>query len=47
MIGALASDEAGALAFAASTMIGERDLQRCVHSLGAGIHEEDAISSAA
>ena len=43
VIAALASDEARARALALQAVVGERDFQRRVHSLGAGIDEEHLL----
>ena len=45
VIAALAPDQPHALAFAAGALIGERDLQRGVGALGAGVGEEDAVEA--
>ena len=43
VITALAADEAGALAFAAGAVVGQRDLQRRLHRLRAGVGEEHLV----
>ncbi len=43
VVAALAADEAGARAFAAHAVVGERDLQRGVHRLRAGVGEEHVV----
>ena len=43
MVGALATDQTGTLAFAAGLVIGQGDLERAVARLGAGIGEEHAV----
>ncbi len=45
MIAALTADQAGAARLAGRTVIGERDLQRSVDRLGAGVGEEDAVEA--
>ena len=46
VIAALAADEARARAFAAHALLGERDLERGVDRLGAGIAEEHVVEIA-
>src|SRR5262245_45154516 len=46
VIAALASDQAGARAFAAHVVMGERDLERGVDRLRAGIAEEHVVEIA-
>ena len=46
MIAALAADQAGAAAFAAGALIGERDLQRGVGGFRAGVAEEGIVEVA-
>ena len=43
VIAALAPDQPHALRLAAGALVGERDLQRGVRALGAGVGEEDAV----
>ena len=43
VVAALATDEAGARAFTADAMVGQRNLQGRVHSLAAGVHEERVV----
>ena len=43
MIAALAADQAGARALAARAVIGERDLERGIDRLGAGVGEEHVV----
>ncbi|MEY9923331.1 hypothetical protein ABIF99_009646 [Bradyrhizobium japonicum] len=45
VIAALAADQAGAARLAVGAVIGERDLQRGVDRLGAGVGEEDAVEA--
>ena len=45
VIALLAPDQPGALALAAGPVIGERDLQRGVHRLRAGVCEEDPVEA--
>ena len=45
VIAALAADQAGAARLAVGAMIGERDLQRGIDRLGAGVGEEDAVEA--
>jgi hypothetical protein len=46
VVGTLAADEAHAPAIPAGTMVGERDLERGVHGLGARVAEEDIVEVA-
>ena len=46
MIAALAADQAGAGALAVDLVIGERDLERGVHGLRAGVAEEGVVEPA-
>jgi hypothetical protein len=43
VVAALAADQPGALALAAGAVVGQRDLQRGVDRLGAGVGEEDLV----
>src|SRR3546814_19428502 len=43
VVGALAADQAQALPLALGLVVGQRDLQRGVARLGAGIGEEDVV----
>ena len=43
VIGAVAADQADALALAARPVVGERDLERGVDRLGARVAEEDVV----
>ena len=43
VIALFAADQAGALALAAGAVIGQRDLERGIHRLGAGIGEEHVV----
>ena len=43
VIAAFTADEAGARAFAAGAVVGERDLERGVDGFGTGVREEDVI----
>ena len=45
VIALLAADQPGALALAAGAVVGERDLQRRVHRLRAGVGEEDPVEA--
>jgi hypothetical protein len=45
VVAALAADEACARTFAAHAVVGDRNLQRRVHGLGAGVREEHAVEA--
>ena len=46
VVAALAADQPGARAFAARAVVGDGDLQRRVHRLGAGVGEEHLVQPA-